>query len=129
MFKQRAVLLLFYLLPLNARAQDPARAAWIVNTQVGNNANLARVQPEVHSVTLTDTHVEVHSAGISLYYLGPFQTSATPTERSRRQIHAGCAAPRHILHGCAGRAPRARTAPSSWPVEPANHADRTQPRT
>lgn len=81
MFKQLAVLLLFYLLPLNARAQDPARAAWIVNTQVGNNANLARVQPEVHSVTLTDTHVEVHSAGISLYYLGPFQTSATPTER------------------------------------------------
>lgn len=63
------------------RAQEPAGAAWIVNAQAGGNAQLARVLPEVHAVTLTNAYVEVRSAGISLYYLGPFQTPTAPAER------------------------------------------------
>ncbi len=75
-----SALLLCLLVP-GLCAQEPVSKAWIVNAQMQGNERLARVRPEVHSVTLLDRSVEVRSAGISLYYLGPFQTSANPAER------------------------------------------------
>jgi hypothetical protein len=56
----------------------------LVNPQVPSNERLARVRPEVHSVNVRDRQVEVRSAGISLFYFGPLQTSANPVERLRQ---------------------------------------------
>lgn len=67
-----------------AFAAEPASTAWLINPAASQNASLTRVQPDVHSVNVTDPFVEVRSAGISLYDLGPFQTSANPVERLRQ---------------------------------------------
>ena len=64
-------------------AQEPVRTAWLVSSTT-TNENLARVRPEVHSVNVRDRQVEVRSAGISLFYFGPLQTSANPVERLRQ---------------------------------------------
>ncbi|HEX9004975.1 MAG TPA: hypothetical protein VGB07_34005, partial [Blastocatellia bacterium] len=79
------LVLLCWLVPF-AFAAEPVGAVWLTNQSVSQYSGLARVQPEVHSVAVTDRYVEVCSAGISLYDLGPFQTSANPVERLRRFI-------------------------------------------
>lgn len=79
------LVLLCWLVPF-AFAAEPVGAVWLTNQSVSQHSGLARVQPEVHSVAVTDRYVEVRSAGISLYDLGPFQTSANPVERLRRFI-------------------------------------------
>ena len=78
------VLPLLCLLAPFAHAAEPSSTAWLINPSASQNPRLARVQPEVHSVALTDRYVEVRSAGISLYDLGPFQTPTNPVERLRQ---------------------------------------------
>jgi hypothetical protein len=80
----KMILCLLCLLAPFAFAAEPASAVWLTNPSASQNPGLARVQPEVHSVAVTDRFVEVRSAGISLYDLGPFQTAANPVERLRR---------------------------------------------
>jgi hypothetical protein len=63
-------------------AQEPLRTAWLTNASP--HAPIARIHPEVHSVTLHEKTVEVRSAGISLYYFGPLQTPADHVERIRQ---------------------------------------------
>ena len=55
----------------------PGVSPWIMSPAHPGamSAGLARVLPEVHSVTVVDDYVEVRSAGISLYDLSPLQTS------------------------------------------------------
>ncbi len=65
-----------------AKAQEPLRTAWLVNTNP--HAPTARIQPEVHSITLNAQTVEIRSAGISLYYFGALQTPADHVERIRQ---------------------------------------------
>lgn len=74
--------LLLCLVHTTVNAQDPLRTAWLTNAN--RQAAVARIQPEVHSVTLHERTVEVRSAGISLYYLGPLQTPADHVERIRQ---------------------------------------------
>lgn len=62
----------------------PVITAWITQPRPNANPNLARVQPEVHTVTVLDRHVGIQSGGITLYYLGPLQTPADHVERIRR---------------------------------------------
>ncbi|HMV87040.1 MAG TPA: YHYH protein [Blastocatellia bacterium] len=81
--KWKILFLLCWLVPF-AKAAEPAGAVWLVNPQANQNPNLARVQPEVHSITLSERFVEVRSAGISLYDFGVFQTPANPVERLRQ---------------------------------------------
>jgi hypothetical protein len=80
-----AFFLLLLLAPL-ARAAEPSSAAWIINQSLAarENKNLARVWPEVHSVTLLNRYVEAHSSGVSLYFFGPFQTPVNPVDRLRQ---------------------------------------------
>lgn len=82
----KMILFLLCLLAPFAFAAEPASAVWLTNPSVSQNPGLARVQPEVHSVAVTDRYVEVRSAGISLYDLGRFQTAANPVERLRQFI-------------------------------------------
>ncbi len=70
------------LFALSAQAQEPLRTAWL--TSPNQHAQVARIQPEVHSVTMLERTVEIRSAGISLYYLGPLQTPADHIERIRQ---------------------------------------------
>ncbi len=79
----RILLPLCLLAPL-ARAAEPVSTAWLVNPSGNQAPGLARVRPEVHSVTITDRYIEVRSAGISLYDLGPFQVPTNPVERVRQ---------------------------------------------
>ncbi len=74
--------LLLGVLALAAKAQDPLRSAWLTNANP--HAPTARIQPEVHSVTVHEQTIEIRSAGISLYYLGPLQTPADHIERIRQ---------------------------------------------
>ena len=69
-----------------AVAQEPARTAWLVNPRAATiqNEQLARIQPEVHSIKILDRYLEIRSAGISLYYLGPLQTPTGHVERKRQ---------------------------------------------
>lgn len=69
-----------------AVAQEPARTAWLVNPRAATiqNEQLAHIQPEVHSVKILDRYLEIRSAGISLYYLGPLQTPIGHVERKRQ---------------------------------------------
>lgn len=75
------LILFVCLATLHVRAQEPASTTWIVSARGAGSERLARVLPEVHSVVRTDRYIEVRSAGISLHYLGPFQTSVAPAER------------------------------------------------
>ena len=74
--------LLLCLLALSAKAQEPLRTAWL--TSPNQHAQVARIRPEVHSVTVLEQKVEIRSAGISLYYLGPLQSPADHVERIRQ---------------------------------------------
>lgn len=71
-------------LVLYARAAEPVTTAWLVNPAGNQPASLTRVRPEVHAVTVRERQVEIQSAGISLYYLGPLQTPAEELERVRQ---------------------------------------------
>ena len=51
---------------------------------VQEQSNLTQVQPEVHSVTVSETHVEIRSAGISTRYFGPLQSPPMPPEKARQ---------------------------------------------
>ena len=74
--------LLLCALALCAKAQEPLRTAWLVSPN--QQAQVARIQPEVHSVRALEQKVEIRSAGLSLYYLGPLQTPADHVERIRQ---------------------------------------------
>ncbi len=58
--------------------QEPIRTAWILSTHPAASPELRKVLPEVHSVTVSEHEVEVRSAGLSMTYLGPFQTPLSP---------------------------------------------------
>ncbi|MBI1763756.1 MAG: YHYH protein [Acidobacteria bacterium] len=76
----------FCLLVPCARAAEPVTTAWITNPAASTNRPLARVQPEVHAVNVRDQYIELQSAGLSLYYLGPLQTPLAQVERLRQFI-------------------------------------------
>ena len=75
-------LFLCWLMP-SVRAAEPTTTAWIVSPAT-QNAALARIRPEVHSVDATDRYVEIRSSGTSLYFFGPLQTPAEHVERIRQ---------------------------------------------
>ncbi len=74
------------ILVMAVQAQEPVQTAWLVNPQIATMQNqpLAHIQPEVHSVTARDRYLEIRSAGISLFYLGPLQTPPVQVERKRQ---------------------------------------------
>ncbi len=72
------------LLSLSVRAAEPVSTAWIVNPSTAQPASLARIRPEVHSITVTEKYVEVRSAGLSLYSLGALQAPNDHVERLRQ---------------------------------------------
>lgn len=80
--KSLLVSLMLALAPF-VRAQEPVRSSWLVNPATAN-ASLARVRPEVHSVSVNDRFVEINSAGISLHYLGALQSATGEIERLRQ---------------------------------------------
>ena len=75
--------LLCWLTPC-AFAAEPVSTVWITNPYPAANPQLARVQPEVHAVNVRERYVEIQSAGLSLYALGPLQTPADHVERIRQ---------------------------------------------
>jgi hypothetical protein len=78
-------LLLWCSLASPIRAVDPVSTAWFVNpTNAQQPASLARIRPEVHSVTTTDRHMEIRSAGLSLHDLGALQSPPDHIERMRQ---------------------------------------------
>lgn len=80
-----AIYLLCLLIP-GAFAAEPVSTVWITNQNPAakNNPQLARVQPEVHAVNVSDRFVEIQSGGISLHYLGVLQSPADHIERIRQ---------------------------------------------
>jgi hypothetical protein len=80
-----SLLPLLCLLALQIRAAEPISTAWFVNpTSAQRPASLARIRPEVHSVTTTDCHIEIRSAGLSLHDLGALQAPPDHVERMRQ---------------------------------------------
>ncbi|NOT58995.1 MAG: YHYH protein [Acidobacteria bacterium] len=71
------------LVPLT-RAAEPITSAWIINPATNQPASLARIRPEVHSVNPTEKHIEIRSAGLSLYDLGALQAPNDHLERIRQ---------------------------------------------
>lgn len=80
-----AICLLCLLIP-GAFAAEPVSTVWIANQNQAakNNPQLARIQPEVHAVNVSDRFVEIQSGGISLHYLGVLQSPADHIERIRQ---------------------------------------------
>lgn len=68
--------LLICVLSLTAQAAEPVTSAWIMSRPAAS-AELRKVLPEVHEVNVQDQFVEVRSAGLSLFNLGPFQNPLT----------------------------------------------------
>jgi hypothetical protein len=66
-----------------AQAAEPVSTVWVRNAQPPANARLARVQPEVHAVTVYERYVEIQSSGLSLYSFGPLQSPTDHLERLR----------------------------------------------
>jgi len=64
-----------------AMSAEPVRTAWIMRPEA--NAGLMRVMPEIHSVEIGEQYAVVHSAGVSLRYLGPLQPRPVPNETAR----------------------------------------------
>ena len=64
--------------------QEPARPPWIMSGERMGGERVASIRPEVHTVRRVGDQIEVRSAGLSLHYLGPFQTPVDPVERQRR---------------------------------------------
>jgi len=59
-----------------AHAAEPVTSAWIMARPVESEA-LRKQLPDVHEVVVENDFVEVRSAGLSLLFLGPFQTPLT----------------------------------------------------
>jgi hypothetical protein len=64
-------------------AAEPVLHAWIRSRSSGP---AAVIEPEVHQVTISEDAVEVRSAGLSLVYLGPFQSPPLPGNRVRQFV-------------------------------------------
>jgi hypothetical protein len=67
---------LFFAFAAAASAQEPVVSRWIMSRPV-DNAELRKSLPDVHEVSVEADYVEVRSAGLSLLFLGPFQTPLT----------------------------------------------------
>jgi hypothetical protein len=64
---------------LTAPAPSPLESVWIRSPHAGSPA-MEKIMPEVHSVTVEERSVTVRSAGISMLYLGPLQSSPNPQQ-------------------------------------------------
>ncbi len=58
--------------------------SWLVVT--GLSATQPSIQPEVHSVRRIGDRVEIRSAGLSLTYMGPFQSAAAAEDRVHQYL-------------------------------------------
>jgi hypothetical protein len=66
-------------------APAPLESVWIRSPRAGSPA-MEKIMPEVHSVTLEERSVTVRSAGISMLYLGPLQSSPNPRQTPQEYV-------------------------------------------
>jgi hypothetical protein len=67
-------LLLICAIALGAKAAEPVTSAWIMSHPAASE-QVRKLLPDVHEVIVEEEVVEVRSAGLSLLFLGPLQSS------------------------------------------------------
>ena len=66
---------------------QPVKSVWIQGLPIpGSTAAASKIRPDVHSVEFTNAQVIVRSAGLSLAYLGPLESSPQPRNEPREYI-------------------------------------------
>ena len=68
-----------------APAPSPLESVWIRSPHAGSPA-MAKIMPEVHSVTVEERSIVIRSAGISMLYLGPLQSNPTPQQAPQEYV-------------------------------------------
>jgi hypothetical protein len=66
-------------------APSPLESVWIRSPRAGSPA-MEKILPEVHSVTVEERSIVIRSAGISMTYLGPLQSSPSPAQALQEYV-------------------------------------------